>query len=413
MKFLTRINRNYLILFTIILTVVTVAGYLILHVIITSGAKENLLSKRYLVEKQIMNNGQIPNLYPVVEVSKTDDGTITEPVFREVIIRNEMENEDEVYIEYSEKLKVNDSYYIIKLRQSAFENEDLILVLALTMFTFLSAAFIISFFITRKMNKTVWTDFEYNLQEIEKFSLRMNRDISLKISDTEEFERLNRVITDLTDKIRSDYRILKEFTENASHEIQTPIAVALLNLEEILQQDFEEETFKKVAESISALKRLSSLNQSLLLLTKIENRQFEDDKAISFKEIITRKTEEFSLLFETKSLDVKIMMEDDLILNMNEQLAEILVNNLMSNAVNHNIKGGSISIQLQSGSLKICNTGKENILTDETIFNRFVRGEPKTVGLGLSIVRTICETSKLDIHYYKGEQHCFIIKPKS
>jgi len=413
MKFLTRINRNYLILYVLILAVVTFAGYLLLHIIIKAGAKESLLTRKYLIEKQILNSGEMPNLYPVIEVRKDDDKTPAESGFREVTIRNELENEDEVYLEYSDKIKVNDTFYLIKLRQPAFENEDLILILAITMFTLLLAAFIISFFITKRMNKTVWTEFEYNLREIESFSLSMNRDISLLNSDTEEFERLNRVIYNLTEKIKSDFLVLKEFTENASHEIQTPISVALLNLEEILQQDIDEETFKKAAAAISALKKLSVLNQSLVLLTRIDNRQFTDDRPVSFKEIAKRKIEEFSVLFESLSLDVTIDAADDLVVNMNDKLAEIMFNNLFSNAVNHNINGGRILIFIVAGSLKICNTGKANMLTDETIFRRFTRGDQKTSGLGLAIVKEICDICHLDIHYYKDELHCFIINPKS
>jgi len=413
MKFLTRINRNYLILFALIMAGVTVTGYSILHVIIMREAKEKLLSKEYLIEKQIGNTGEIPNLHPIIEVQKTDDSKLIKPSFREVVIKNELENENETFLEYSNKIKINDSYYLIKLRQSAFENEDLLLILALTLFTLLSSAFVISFFVTKKMNKTVWADFENNLHEIESFSLSTNSNISLLKSDTEEFERLNRVLNALTEKLKSDYLIQKEFTENASHEIQTPLSIAMLNLEEILQHDLKEETFQKAATVFSSLKRLSGLNQSLILLSKIENKQFEADRSVSLKEIVTRKLDEFSMLFESKALEVEVKMEEDLQVRLNEQLAELLVNNLLSNAVNHNIRGGRISILIRSASLKICNSGEDNSLTNETIFNRFVSGNPKSYGLGLAIVRKVCETNNLEINYYKDEMHCFVLKSKS
>jgi signal transduction histidine kinase len=413
MKFLTRINRNYLVLFALIMAGVTVAGYLILHVIIMREAKEKLLTKEYIIEKQIRSTGEIPNLHPIIDVRKTDGKELIKPSFREVVIRNEMENENEIFLEYSNKIKINDSYYLIKLRQSAFENEDLVLILALTLFTLLASAFIISFFVTKRMNKTVWADFEHNLHEIESFSLSKNNDITLLESDTEEFGRLNKVINNLTEKLKSDYLVQKEFTENASHEIQTPLSIALINLEEILQQDLKEETFQKTATVITALKRLSSLNQSLILLSKIENKQFGVGKSVSLKEILARKLDEFSVLLETKTLEVKVQIEQDFQIEINEQLAEILINNLLSNAVNHNIRGGKISIIMQYGSLRICNTGEDNSLTNETIFNRFVSGNLKSYGLGLAIVRKICETNDLEINYYKDEQHCFILKIKS
>jgi signal transduction histidine kinase len=412
MKFLAKINRNYLILFALILSVITLAGYFLLHMIILNEAKENLLNKEYLIERQILNTGELPNLYPLIEVQKTGDSLLVEPSIKEVTIRNEMEKEDEIYLEYSNKIKINDAYYLIKLRQSVFENEDLLLIMGLTLFILLLSALIISFFITKKINKTVWADFEHNLKEIENFSLSANDNISLLNSNTEEFDRLNRVITALIEKLKTDYLILKEFTENASHEIQTPLSIILLNLEEILQQDLNESTFQMVITAINATKRLSALNQSLILLARIENRQFKADKKISFKELITRKAKEFSTLFETKNLKVKIQAEQDVIININEELAEILINNLLSNAVNHNVNNGTIQIILRTEFLEICNTGEANLLSDKNIFNRFTSGNKKSFGLGLAIVKKICDTNNLEIHYMKNELHCFTINPK-
>jgi two-component system, OmpR family, sensor kinase len=413
MKFLTKINRNYLVLFTLLLIGMTMAGYLLLHILIMRGAKENLLNKEYLVEKQIRETGEIPNLHPVIEVIKANDELQVKPSFREVVIRNERENEDELFIEYSERVKITGTTYLIMLRQSVFENEDLVMILALTLFALLSSAFIVSYLITKKMNKTVWADFEHNLLEIENFNLGQNRGINFKSSDIEEFERLNHVICKLTEKLQADYRMLKEFTENASHEIQTPISIALLNLEEIMQLDLSEESLIKAAASISALKRLSGLNHSLILLTKIENQQFTDEKTVSFQDIVTRKMEEFSALLEAKSISVSVDAVRDFSVKMNDQLADILINNLVSNAINHNVMGGSIRIELNADSFRIWNTGENNQFPAATIFDRFVRGNARTYGLGLAIAKKICDTHGLDIQYLRNEYHCFVIKPIS
>jgi signal transduction histidine kinase len=410
MKFLVKINRNYLLPFIVVLLVMTVAGYFILRIIIEYGAKEKLLSKEYLIEQQIKNIGEIPNLHPVIEVQKTETEPDISPSFKKVTIRNEMENEDEIYLEYSSKIIIAGSWYIVKIRQSTFENEDLILILALTLFILLSSAFMISFFSTKRLNRTVWSGFEHNLHEIENYSLRLNKDILLKRSDIEEFKRLNAVITDFTSKLRSDYSMLKEFTENASHEIQTPLSVALMNLEEILQHDIKEDAFKKVVTVINSLKRLTALNQSLILLAKIENMQFESCSEVSLNEIISRKKEELSSFLEAKNLEVEITTEGDFLIRINEYLGDILIGNLLTNAVNHNIKGGIIEILIKPGFLKICNTGENNTLTNKTIFNRFVSGNPRSYGLGLAIVKKICETHNLDIHYTKDDLHCFTIK---
>jgi signal transduction histidine kinase len=413
MKFLTKINRNYLIPFAIVFLVMSVAGYFILRIIITQGAKERLLSKEYLVEQQIKNTGEIPNLHPVIEVQKTEKEPDIGPSFKKVAIWDEMEKEDEIFLEYSSKINIGSTWYIVKIRQSSFENEDIILILALTLLILLSSAFMISFFSTRRMNRTAWSGFERNLHEIESYSFRLNKDFSLEGSDIEEFERLNIAVTDFTSRLKSDYLILKEFTENASHEIQTPLSIALMNLEEILQQDIREDVFKTVVTVINSLKRLTALNQSLILLAKIENKQFENDSEVSLNEIILRKKDDLSAFIDAKSLDVEIKAEGNFSVRMNAYLSDILVGNLFTNAVNHNVTGGTIRIFIKPGILQICNSGENHSLTNKTIFNRFVSGNSKSPGLGLAIVRQICETHNLEVQYVKEELHCFTVRNQS
>jgi signal transduction histidine kinase len=397
---------------TVILVAIIISVYFILRIIITQEARENLLSRMYLVEQQIKNTGEIPNLYPIIEVQKATQETKISQSFRKVKIWNELEKEDEIFLEYSGKVNIDGSWFIIKLRQFTFENEDLILLLVFTLFILLSSAFTISYFSTRKMNRTVWSSFEHNLHEIENYRLKLEKDITFEKSDIEEFERLSNVVTDFTRKMRSDYFSLKEFTENASHEIQTPVSIALINLEEILQLDIKKDLFQKVVIVINSLKRLSAINQNLILLTKIENRQFEASNEVSFKEILLRKKAEFSGLFEAKEVDVDLSSEGDFKVRMNEYLSDVLISNLLSNAVNHNIKEGTIKIRIKPGVLNICNTAEDNTLTNENIFNRFVSGNSKSSGLGLAIVRQICEIHDLEVQYQKDVLHCFTIRIK-
>jgi two-component system, OmpR family, sensor kinase len=412
MKFLTKINRNYVVLLMIILTGLSITGYFVLHLIVQNENKENLLEKEYLVKKHILNKQEIPNLYPVIVVKQID--TITKknkPVIKEVLLKDEFEGGTESFLEYSNQIEVDGSYFDIKIRQSTFDSKDMIIILAVSLFILLLLALGFNYFITKKLNKTIWADFENNLREIENFSLSENNNLILCKTDIEEFDRLNMVLDNLTGKLKSDYLSLKEFTENASHEIQTPLSIVLLNLEEVLQQDITAETFQKVVSSINAIKRLSTLNQSLVLLTKIGNHQFKADKTLVINDIIEDKLQEFSTLFETKNLIVEFKNEKNFIIKMNEQLADLLINNLLSNAVNHNFLNGSIRISISEKEFKICNTGVSNMLTDENIFNRFEKGNSKSYGLGLAIVKNICSTHNLEIHYCKTDLHCFTINP--
>lgn len=410
MKFLTKINRNLFLQLTIILFFVSIGGYFILHAIIFEDAKESLLEKEFLIQKQLSETGEVPNLYPIIEVNEISRRKIQEAIFKEILIKNELEDEWEVYIEYSNEIEVDGRYYSVKMRQLTFETEDLILGLSLSLFFLLLIVFTISGFITQRLNKTVWKAFEQNLHAIENFNFKESLPLALQKTDIDEFDRLSAVLDILTEKLTTDYNVLKEFTENASHEIQTPIAIVLLNLEEILQKDIDEEVFKKVVASINALKRLSSLNQSLILLAKIDNRQYVGNKELNISELIKRKLIEFSPLIDARKITVHLEEKNPFIAKLHNHLAEILINNLISNAVNHNFNGGEIQISINEKHIKICNTGEAGNLTQETIFDRFSKADSKSFGLGLAIVKKICDNNKLNIQYYKDEKHCFEIK---
>ncbi len=409
MKFLTKINHNYLLLLTVTLLIVTVSSYFILQLILQGNDKEKLFEKEVLIKNQLYRTGELPNIYPIIEVKKDKQKSSQKQLFREIVIYNKLEDEFEVYLEYSNQIKVRDIYYSIKLRQSSFESEDIGFILTAAITILLLTAFGISFFVSKKINKTVWTVFEKNLLEIEKFSFENGQRLYLEDSKVEEFDRLNLIVEQLTDKLNADYLSLKVFSENASHEIQTPLSIALLNLDEILQQDITKETFEKVFTSINALKRLSMLNQSLILLTKIENRQFVANKVISAGEMIKRKLNEFSSLFDSKKIEPELNIEDDFLIKMNEELAEILINNLLSNAIKHNDEYGKIQLFIRKNEFIICNAGKPNLLTNETIFDRFTKGNSKSLGLGLAIVKDICNANKLQINYSYNQFHCFKI----
>lgn len=412
MKFLTKINRNYLMLFGVVLVLFSFSGYFILKAILIDNTKENLLSKATLVEKQIAETGQIPNLKPLVEVKEISVPTNSRPKFSEEILFNRTEEEQEAFIEYSSIIMVNNKYYSIKLREAAVESEDLAVSIALSIFTLLLSAFAISYFITKRLNRTTWNIFEHNLKQIENFDFRENKKIQFRTSNIDEFDRLNIVVDNLTKKLKNDYLALKEFTENASHEIQTPLTIASLNLDEMLQLELTEESFRKVVTAINAVKRLSALNQNLLLLTKIENNQFASSGEIAFNDLIETKINEFDPMFKAKNIRVDITKSSVFHVKINLQLAEILINNLFSNAVNHNIDNGSVHISIHENGFKICNSGLPNNLNNETIYNRFVKGNSKSHGIGLAIVKQICDTNQMEIHYTNSEFHCFTITQK-
>ncbi|MBB3187576.1 sensor histidine kinase [Microbacter margulisiae] len=408
MKFLTKINRNFFILFGAMLLVISIADYFILDAMFLENAREGMLRNAMIIKHQIENTKELPLFDPLTKVTviQKPSGKLKSSI-KEIDLYNTHEQEMEPYAEYNREVYVNGVYYNIQLRQKMLEKDDLILSIGTTLFLLLLITFSVSFFVNRKMNKTIWKGFENNLHEIEGFNLARKTPIHLEATNIDEFDRLNEIIYGLTKKIQTDYSSLKEFTENASHELQTPLSIVLFNLEELLQQPLNEEDFKKVVTSINALKKLSHLNQSLLLLAKIENNQFAATEDIDLLEIIERKLKEFEPLIHAKKIAVEWKEKTSCYWQINPYLAEILISNLLSNALNHNTPKGSISIRITKHELAICNTGVKSPLNDETIFNRFVKGDSKSHGLGLAIVKQICETHNATIHYEQGENHCF------
>ena len=410
MKFLAKINRQYIWTFSILLIIVSVVGYFVLKSIVLNEIKEDIFEKEFAIINEIKTQNNTPNIYPIIETKKISKSEVEEKSYKSISLLDEAENEEEPYLEYTNTVKINNAYYLIKLRHSILETDDLIMAISLPLLLLLMLSLALLFFTTKRMNKTVWKDFENNLREIEKFSFDKLQNLNLKYTDIDEFNRLNKTISELTQKLQNDYQSLKEFSENASHEIQTPISIISLNLEEILQQDLSEAVFKQIIATQNSVKRLSDLNKKLLLLTKISNRQYQADTQINVNEIIESKITEFQPLLKDRNIKIIYNSVQNFTVNMNTELADSLFNNLISNAIKHNIANGEILINIVDHQVQICNTGKENALTNDSIFHRFTKENSQSYGLGLSIVKQICETHDLNIQYTKNGKHCFTLR---
>src|SRR5262249_15174908 len=142
---------------------------------------------------------------------------------------------------------------------------------------FISALLVTLFFLNRRFSKNIWLPFKHALQQLKAFDVSKQNKISFDHSNIAEFEELNKSLSGMTERISADYHRLKEFTEDASHEIQTPLSVIRSKLELLMQADnFPEEEVQSIQKISEAVTKLSRLNIALLTLTKIENRQFSD-----------------------------------------------------------------------------------------------------------------------------------------
>jgi signal transduction histidine kinase len=268
-------------------------------------------------------------------------------------------------------------------------------------------------FITNKyLLAGLWRSFYKILNEIKYLSLDDSRKFTAYKTDVDEFKELNEVISNMSAKNRKDYLALKHFTENASHEMMTPLAVITTKLDQLIQGiNLQSEQLELISEIYSSVNKSSRLNQTLILLAKIENNLHPDNELIAVDEMLSLKIDQVKDLIKEKNLSLNKMVEMVEIC-ANKYLIDLVLNNLLTNAIWHNIDSGIINVRLTNGILSIENTGLKEALQQDIIYNRFQKSRSSQgMGLGLTLIKNICEHYNYPLSYnYNGECHRFSIK---
>ena len=402
MRLLQKTNRYYLFISLILFLLIGLILYILLLLINRKAIDEKLHETRIQVTEHLYKKQSIPNLYPVVQVTTVSAAGL--PERKDTLIYDPVDKEYEKYKVEVFYENINDTWYKITLRRSLKENRALMLAITFSIIIILIFLFISLFLLNRYISKKIWTSFYHNLKIIRHFSLTLDPSpIHLQKSNIQEFNELNQAIENLSSKVISDYRVLREFTENASHETQTPLAVIISKLEMMLQQgDLTDQQVKEIYSVYQAAKRLSGLNQNLLLLSRIEHELFPDNEPVRLDKIILDQLNDLSGLAESKKLTISFQPpETPCIITGNSYLTGILVSNLLKNAMIHNTDNGKIRITLSEKFLLIENTGRLPDVEPEKLFERFrkANSSSRSAGLGLAIVKQICQTFHWQIFY--------------
>lgn len=229
-----------------------------------------------------------------------------------------------------------------------------------------------------------------------------------------EFEQLNDAIRRSTDRVEKVFEKQKLFTGNASHEMQTPLAVAMNRLEVLMEDEtLSELHLQELAKAHQTLEYMSRLNRTLLLLFKIENGQFLDKKEIKINDVIHKAIADLSEIYTHKNIKVKITENDTLYITMSETLASILIINILKNSFIHNHQDGIISVVIDKDGFRVGNNSHTDALPQEAIFNRFYQGkkDKESTGLGLALAKAVCDIERLHLKYYYAEKmHWFVTK---
>lgn len=233
-------------------------------------------------------------------------------------------------------------------------------------------------------------------------------------SDTRirEFRRLNEAALRNAARAEAAFRQQKQFIGNASHEMQTPLAICRNRLELLAAGGLSEEQLHEVAATQRMLDYMVRLNRSLLFLSKIENGQFPESTTVDLDALVRRCLEELSEIHAGRRIAASVAEAGPLHAVMNESLAQSLISNLLRNAFVHTAPGGTIRVVLGSGLLRVFNSG-ERPLDGSRIFTRFYQGTRRegSTGLGLSIVDAICKHYGLGLEYrFVQGEHCFEVR---
>jgi signal transduction histidine kinase len=409
MKLLAKTNRHYLVLY--FATLVVSSGALFLGV---RGLFDHFVDERLTqLEAEIITYVEVHNALPAffqstsAKLSMQPCDPLPVQTFGDTLIFNEIEQEEEPFRRLRFGLQIGDESYQVDLLQSALETEDIAEMFLLLNLVLIVAMFVVLFWAQKRMSERLWQPFYDTLERLRTFRLTQSEPLMLPSTDTDEFAELNATLERLTEKTRQDYRSLKRFTENASHEIQTPLAIIRAKLETLLQSEgLNDAQLAHLHGTQRAAARLSRLQQSLLLLVKIENNQFETLEQVDLKRLVQGKLELLEDFIMAKDLQIQVEMTP-VWMQINPFLAETLVGNLVGNAVKHNLqKRGWLKIQLNDYQLIVTNSGIAPESPAIELVERFRRGDSQAegLGLGLSIVKEICEKYgwTLDIGFEEG-----------
>ncbi|MCT2563404.1 sensor histidine kinase [Chryseobacterium herbae] len=308
---------------------------------------------------------------------------------------------------------VNNKPFRFTVETNIEESQETIVVIAITTVFFFIMIVLGLLFINRKLSDSVWKPFRDTLEKLKKFNLNSQTKIEFNPSDTTEFEELNQSLSKLIEHTISAYKTQKEFTENASHELQTPLAILKNKLDILLQsEDLTEKQYRIAEEMNKALTRSSRINKNLLLLAKIENNQFDNSEKIRFDAILDQSMEAVQEHFEQKNISVEEDNSSQVQVNGNSSLIEILINNLLLNAIRHTPVHGSISVKLTSSVFEVANSGTEPLNAD-LLFKRFSKlsSESGGSGLGLAIIKEISTFHGWKVSYrFENGHHVFSVK---
>jgi len=322
-----------------------------------------------------------------------------------------VEREERPFRELSSRAIIKGKPYRLTLRMSLVDNNKLIFAIGLVQFALIVLLAGGLLLMNRSMSKKMWKPFYRTLNQLKAYQVDKSETIDAARTGIVEFDDLNQTVSHLADRNRKVFLQQKEFIENASHELQTPLAIFRAKLDLLMQkQGMSEDEAALIGELEATAQRMARLNKNLLLLSKIDNEQFTDKEAIDVARLVEDILQHVTLIADAGQISITRALEP-LSIQANKALLEVLMGNLFQNAIRHALQG-EIRVQLHDRTLTVVNSGAPLSMGPEKMFARFTKESRKTssTGLGLAIVKRICDTCGYTLSYrYADGSHIFSV----
>ncbi len=412
MKLITKSSLTFISATVIFFLIGSVIMYFSVRNIFSSNLNDILLERKVVLEKQIEPDNVERFYAKEVFVTKLESECVL--AFSDTVLI-----EQEKYVLYRKldfPYKVKGKNYKVSILESQTKTDVLITKIVIMNVGLAVVFFLILFFVNRHSVRNTLKVFYKTISKLEEFDLNNNNELNLDSAQLFEIKKLNSVIQKMADTLKRDFEVQKEYTENVSHELQTPLAVISSKVDQMMQSDnLSQQQMEHLALLMETTNRLSKMNQALIFLTKIDNRFYTEGSAFDLDQLLKQQLELFEESIKQKQIKLELQIEDPTHIYMNRYLAESMINNLIRNAIVHNNDTKSISIIIKNNTFRITNSGEELSFPADKIFHRFKRSETnkKSLGIGLSVVKSICELYQFNLSYFtKNKLHTFIIKFK-
>ncbi|MDF2849946.1 MAG: two-component sensor histidine kinase [Sphingobacterium multivorum] len=395
--------------------------YLFMLEVIHDNIDEELENQKRLIIQELSSNPTVApdlefgvNNYKVRQISE-EQALKMQNVYKDTMLYMQDDDDPEPELEPVRMLTTafehQGYYYELSIINSMIEESDLIknLFYSVVILFILLVISIVS--INKVVIQRLWGPLYTFLDQLTRFRLGKTKEKPAMDTQIQEFKDLELAVATLIRHNEESYEQQKQFIGNASHELQTPLAIMINKLEIMAETEgLNQEQAEIVAAVLATAERLVRLNKSLLLLSKIENKQFLHNADLPFNALVLNIVVELEAIAAFKKVSINVVQEDQLSVQMDSALANIVVSNLLRNALFHNKLRGEVNIRITNKGLTVSNTSTHAALDANLVFSRFYKSDAtsKGTGLGLAIVQAICHLYGFAIVYqYENNQHSF------